>query len=274
MTTLPHLSAIRVSGADAGSFLHNQLSADVLTLVDGDSVFACYCEPKGRVLALMLVFRGDQDYFVIMSRVLVESVVNRLKIFVLREDVNIEILSEYRVTGICDSEKIKRANGTFVGIPVPGSDTWLCVDEHKPGTVGSSAGLEQWRRNELGSGIVRLQTETSGQFMPQMLGFDRIGAVNFRKGCYTGQEIVARTHYLGKVKRHPRLLYSSGNINVSLMKKIGLENDGKTYRAIVADSTEQIDGETCLMVVARMDPDLTVERIEYEGHWYPVALSG
>ena len=67
MVTLPYLSALRFSGTDAGDFLHNQLSADVLALASGESTFACYCEPRGRVLALMLVYRLDEDYFVIIK---------------------------------------------------------------------------------------------------------------------------------------------------------------------------------------------------------------
>ena len=80
MVNLTHLSAIRFYGSDAGDFLHNQLSADVLGLANGDSVFACYCEPKGRVLALMLVYRAEDDFIIIMSSTLVKTITDRLKI--------------------------------------------------------------------------------------------------------------------------------------------------------------------------------------------------
>ena len=93
MIALPYLSAIRFSDADAGDFLHNQVSSDVLALSDRESVFACYCEPKGRVLALLLISRVDEDYFVIMSSDLTQSVVDRLRIYV------IAIKGEHRSTG-------------------------------------------------------------------------------------------------------------------------------------------------------------------------------
>ena len=87
MITLDYLAPIHFSGADAGNFLHNQLSADVLALGDGESVFACYCEPKGRVLALMLVCRIDEGYRVIMSRALATAVIKRLRMYVMRSEV-------------------------------------------------------------------------------------------------------------------------------------------------------------------------------------------
>ena len=84
MPALGYLSAIRFSDADAGDFLQNQLSADVLALAIGESTFACYCEPKGRVLALMLVCRLEDAFLVILSGELAQSVADRMKIYVMR----------------------------------------------------------------------------------------------------------------------------------------------------------------------------------------------
>ena len=100
MVKLTYLSVIRFSGVDAGSFLHSQVSADVLALTSGDSSFACYCEPKGRVLSLMLIYREDDDFFIILSSSLASAVNDRLKIYVMRSKVNIEILSHYSVSGL------------------------------------------------------------------------------------------------------------------------------------------------------------------------------
>jgi hypothetical protein len=89
--------------------------------------------------------------------------------------------------------------------------------------------------------------------------------VNFRKGCYPGQEIVARTHYLGKVKRHPRLLRIVTDICPQPLEKIRILSDDKDYEAIIVDCGRDEDDRTCLFVVTRMDPELTTEQIEYQG---------
>ena len=100
MVALTYLSIVRFSGTDAGDFLHKQISGDVLGLENGDSVFACYCEPRGRVLALMLVCRSGETYYVVMSRSLVQTIASRLKMYVMRSKVNIEVLDEYALAGL------------------------------------------------------------------------------------------------------------------------------------------------------------------------------
>ena len=127
MLKLTHLSAILFSGADAGSFLHSQLSADVLGLADGDSTFACYCEPKGRVLALMLVQKINEDYYVIMSGSLVIAVTGRLAIYRMRSKVVIEVLDSYTISGIWDNKASEPVLSNAHVITIPGSTQWLVV---------------------------------------------------------------------------------------------------------------------------------------------------
>ena len=206
MLKLTHLSAILFCGTDAGIFLHNQLSADVLGLSNGDSTFACYCEPKGRVLALMLVQKIDEDYYVIMSNTLATAVTQRLAIYRMRSKVVIEVLDGYTISGTRADKAEEPALSNAHAVRIPGSMQWLVVAPRDITTDTTVALQDEWRASELSLGITWLNPETSGEFLPQMLGFEALGAVNYRKGCYPGQEIVARTHYLGKVKRHPRLL--------------------------------------------------------------------
>ena len=264
MITLPYLSAIQFSGADAGHFLHNQLSADVLGLEKGDSIFACYCEPKGRVLALFLVYRTDNDYCVIMSRSLSAAVTQRLKMYVMRSKVDIEILDESFVSGFDVNEKPELALSSPDTIPIPDSDKWLVVTSRDLSAAANSSPQDSWKVADLKRGICWLNPESSGQFLPQMLGFDKLGAVNFRKGCYPGQEIVARTHYLGKVKRHPRLLCTPGKVSPDTLDKIQIIGDDNAHKAIIADYAQTENDSTCLFVITRMDPELVAEKIEYK----------
>lgn len=270
MVTLDYLSAVRFSGADAGQFLHNQLSADVLALYASESTFACYCEPKGRVLALMLVYRNDNDYYVIMSSSLAQAVTDRLRIYVMRSKVSIELLNECTVSGLKENEALELAPTSISTIPLPDSSRRLAVRSHEIALATDSSARTAWKLSELRKGISWLSTETSGQFLPQMLGFDQLGAVNFRKGCYPGQEIVARTHYLGKLKRHPRVLCTEAEIRPAPLEKIQINSSAQSHEAVVVDCEYKETKESCLLVVTRMDTDLTAQGIEYQGTTIPL----
>jgi len=263
MIALSYLSAIRFSELDAGNFLHNQLSADVLGLSDGESTFACYCEPKGRVLALMLVCRVEQDYFVLMSRLLAPIVIQRLKIYVMRSKVKIEEMSELSVLVPEQNDTRQLLQDKPVVIPIPASNQSFSLSTESTSAYTNEPLQNAWKQSELRMGVTWLCPETSGQFLPQMLGFDQLGAVNFRKGCYPGQEIVARTHYLGKVKRHPRLLETREEICPVLMEQVRVLGDGQSHQAIIVDTGHGEDGSVSLMVVTRMQPELKADSIEY-----------
>ena len=270
MLALSYLVIIRFSDPDAGDFLHGQVSGDVLGLASGDSTFACYCEPKGRVLALMLICRVDDCYYVIMSKALVQTVIDRLKIYVMRSKVSIETLDEFSVSGWQASELPQAPPSPIPAVALPGTAQWLVTASHDVASTTVATPQGDWKTAELQQGIVWLCPETSGQFLPQMLGFDQLGAVNFHKGCYPGQEIVARTHYLGKVKRHPRVLNVGATISPQALDTIQISGGDETYKAVVVDSGHGKDGDTTLFVVTRMDPHLIAEQIEYQDQSVPV----
>jgi folate-binding protein YgfZ len=264
MIALPYLSVIRFSGADAGEFLHNQLSADVLGLSGGESTWACYCEPKGRVLALLLVARVDDAYDVIVAASLARAVTDRMKIYVMRSKVEIEIRDDVAVVGSKDEGESGLATGATTAIALPRSGARLLLVAATNAPTGAAELVETWKQAELQQGICWLDTETSGQFLPQMLGFDALGAVNFKKGCYPGQEIVARTHYLGKVKRHPRLLSIIKPPSLKAMDKIRLAAADATDDAVLVDFAGNDTLGWCLLVVSRLDPGQEVGQIGFE----------
>jgi folate-binding protein YgfZ len=265
MVKLTHLSVIRFSGADAGDFLHNQLSSDVLGLASSDSVFACYCEPKGRVLALMLVYKAKEDFFIIMSNSLVTEISNRLKIYRMRSKVSIDILEEYTVSGMRSDNAPEAGLSETQAVRLPGSALWLVLESDNMNADTDTTSQREWKISELNLGVTWLQPETSGQFLPQMLGFEQLGAINYKKGCYPGQEIVARTHYLGKVKRHPRLINCKLKTVPKLMEKISIHGEDQAHDAIVVDSGPGMEGDVCLLTITRMNPELTATKIEFEG---------
>lgn len=263
MIELTHLAAIRFSDADAGNFLHSQLSADVLSLDNGSSTFACYCEPKGRVLALMLVQRVDDAYLVIMSSTLATSVIERLKIYRMRSKVNIENLEGHAVFGFLERDALERELNDVTMVQIPNCEEKILVTPQESSNASGFGSQKDWKFSELSRGISWLNQETSGEFLPQMLGFEELGAVNYKKGCYPGQEIVARTHYLGKVKRHPRILRCKLEHRPKPMDKIRISDGEQAYDAVVADCETGTNGCMCLLAITRMEPGLEAVKIEY-----------
>jgi folate-binding protein YgfZ len=270
MLVLSYLSAIRFSDADAGEFLHNQLSADITGLANGQSTFACYCEPKGRVLALMLVCRINDEFYVILSAPLAQAVIDRIRIYVMRSKVTIEMLDASTVCGMMAEEAPELASPSIQAIPIPNSQKWLVLTEHDLTPARNHELETSWKTSELGDGVTWLDTETSGQFLPQMLGFEGLGAVNYRKGCYPGQEIVARTHYLGKVKRRARVLCLTSGIGPAPLEKVSIISSEQAYEAVVVDHASSEAEGTCLFVVSRMDPDLGADKLEYQDQQFPL----
>jgi folate-binding protein YgfZ len=158
------------------------------------------------------------------------------------------------------------ATQDMLAVPLPSGDKWLAVATDATAPDFSQDRADTWKAEELKAGISWLNTESSGQFLPQMLGFDDLGAVNFRKGCYPGQEIVARTHYLGKVKRHPRILITDMAECPDPLEKIHISGiDQHKYEAVVADCVIDGDSGNLIFVVTRMDPELKAVAIEHKG---------
>ncbi len=204
MIHLRYLSATRFSGPDAASFLQAQLSADIAALEDGQSTFAAYCLPQGKVFGLLLIGRHNDDYTVVGSAQLLPSMVQRLRIYIFRSKVEIEPLLELQVCGVPPSHPDDPASPVLASGSVPLRYAIVSEGAH------SDEASDGWRNSELSHGVAWLDANTTEKFIPQMLGYDQIGAVSFSKGCYPGQEIVARTHYLGKVKRKPVVVTITG----------------------------------------------------------------
>jgi len=202
--TLPHLAAARVSGVDAGAFLQAQLSADVAALADGGATFACYCSPRGQVFGLLLVCRLGDEFRLVADRGLLAGMIQRLSLFVLRSRVTLEVLDGLLVQGCPVGAGNQGSDGAF---QPGGLGLAYRLTEKTPGLAEDRG---RWKEQELRRNVVWLDPATSERFIPQMLGLEGIGAVSFSKGCYPGQEVIARARYLGKVKRKPLLLELHG----------------------------------------------------------------
>ncbi len=264
MTLLPYLTIHRVSGADAGSFLHAQLAADTSALVDGQSCFAAYCSPRGQVIALLLVCRQDPAWFIVTEASLASQVATRLRMFVLRAKANIEALHEMQVAGLYAHEVDTAQAAVFT----PG-ELSLRYALISSGTADGAA-LMRWRREEIVRGISWLQSATSERFLPQMLGLDAMGAVSFSKGCYPGQEIIARARYLGKLKRRPVLLELDGSPTLKPGESCVLISAGERIEGVVVDTACAVEeNTTTVRVVAPLEADRPLNSLECNADRWP-----
>lgn len=246
---MSYLAVARFSGDDAGDFLQSQLSADILALDQGESSLACYCTPKGQVLGLLLVGRRQDSYLLAANAVLLPGILRRLRMYVMRSKVLIEEADD-----LC----VKGRPGPLYDFAENGDSTGNTPD---------------WRAEELKNGVTWLNEGSSEKFIPQMLGFDQIGAVSFQKGCYPGQEIVARARYLGKVKRKPLLVEISGKPGVEPGEKVQVRRGDTWSNAVVVDLAPSDDGNLVIFTVASAEPELPVEELSYGQQTYLCATT-
>lgn len=206
---LENHGVIAVTGQDRLSFLNGQFTQDMSQFEHGGSGFSAYCNPKGRVIALFYVLSDGVKVYLIVEKSLKDKVLQRLRMFVLRADVKLEDVSESMgVLGIVTTEP---ARSKYV-IPVPASAQRGILVYEKQETVSSvlnAAGHsrweqmspDQWNLQDIVEGQPIVNQNTSEQFVAQALNLDALNAISFTKGCYVGQEIVARMHYLGKKRQ-------------------------------------------------------------------------
>jgi folate-binding protein YgfZ len=233
MADLSHLGLLQVGGDDAVAFLQGQLTNDVKLLDGTNSQYAGYCTAKGRLLAIFLAFAHHDHFHLQLNGALKEQVAKRLKMYVLRSKVNIADVSDDIIRiGIAGANTPDLLQQLFGNIPqqshqlvnletaniirLPGVTPRfeiLASPEHAPAIWRElqqhcmAVGTACWNWLEIQAGIPDITPSTQEAFVPQMVNLDALGGISFKKGCYTGQEIVARTHYLGKVKRHTYLAH-------------------------------------------------------------------
>jgi len=197
-------------GGDAAKFLQGQLSADVEKLAIGATTLAGLHNPQGRVIAILALLRTAADELLaVLPRELMGIVEPRLRKYILRAKVRIENLSD----GILIAGSVTRPPADPLIPSLPWTDRWLSLipaDRH-PLLDDQPESLANWQLSDIAQGLPQVYAATSEAFVAQMLNLDLLGAIAFDKGCYTGQEVIARAHYRGRVKRRlQRWLNGSG----------------------------------------------------------------
>jgi folate-binding protein YgfZ len=208
---LPFLAVLRFQGPDAATFLQGQVTHDTRLLAGGRTLLAAVNNPQGRVVALLRLNGHPRGVDALLPADLAEAVVARLKKFVLRARVDVRVAADLHAVAVqphappLTDEATGSAPARFdygAGrkvLAVPTNDLDAVLGQS---TCRSAADIEaRWWSQDVAAGLPQVFAASSEAFVPQMLNLDLLDAISFSKGCYTGQEIVARTQNLGRIKR-------------------------------------------------------------------------
>jgi tRNA-modifying protein YgfZ len=209
---LAHLGALRVAGPDASPFLQGQLSAEMTALGPTHALLAACNSAQGRVQAVTWLIERDDGVALILPESMMESVAARLRKYVLRAKVKVESGAGRLLAGVVDAAAladidelsparahVQQAGVSFVRLPGH-AQILLLANAPSWSELNPSSDLA-WRLEGVRAGLPQVYPETHEAFVAQMLNLDLLDAISFTKGCYTGQEIIARTHYRGAIKR-------------------------------------------------------------------------
>jgi len=226
---------VEFRGEDAQAFLHSQLTCDVAALGLGRSTYGAYCTPKGRVLASFLLWRSEQGFFMQLPSALREPIQKQIAKYILRAKVKAADASgDWTIIGVAGKDAftlVQRAAGQVppnvhgvvfspdaMIIRLPGERYEIVAAREKAPAIfpSLSSGAEKsdpesWEWLDIRAGIPTILPAIQEEFVPQMVNLDLIGGVSFEKGCYPGQEIVARMHYRGTLKSRMYLANIPGN---------------------------------------------------------------
>jgi folate-binding protein YgfZ len=274
ISPLSAFSLIRVNGDDALVFLQGQLSSDVRELDGTNAQYSGYSTAKGRLMASFLLWKQGDDYYLLLSSDIAEAMVKRLSMFIMRSKVKMALSQDLVLLGAngaqaeawlagalptlpADSLHVTAAEDGSMAVRLPGGALLLALAAaeslaarlgHAPEQL-LAVGPEAWSLLDMNAGIAWVSGSTQEMFVAQMLNMDVIGAVSFTKGCYPGQEIIARTRYLGKVKRRmTRVLLPCAAHNGDLLYSPAVA--GQSIGALV-NVARNADGDYQALAVAQ-----------------------
>jgi tRNA-modifying protein YgfZ len=266
---LSQFDVLEIGGKDAGDFLHGQLSSDVESLGVNEMQLSSWCNIKGRVVASFLLYRQTQGFLVLIEKEMTEYFSKRLQMFIMRADVYLKNLSEEKIRiGIrgealhAHLEQYAETNSlheSLITVPLidERSRSIVLVDiKHAPALWESlsrdalALGCEYWSLFDIQAGLAWIGKTGTEEFLPQSLNLDLIGALSFDKGCYPGQEIIARMHFRGKLKQRLyigsasletppaasiKLFAENVNQHVGLLVNSGMQSSGLCLMLLVLD---------------------------------------
>lgn len=277
ITRLSQFALISASGADATRFLHSQLTNDIQSLANNHACLAGYCTPKGRLLATSIAWKIDDSVTLEVPAELQENLQKRLQMYVMRSKVKLESNAGIDcILGIFGENAAMKLAEWFPSLPLSPYELvnnnfgvllrladvgdvkryqWIAPLGLMDTVYSSLSKLipvlpeSAWALSDIHGGIPQVQISTQEKFVPQMINYELIGGVNFKKGCYPGQEIVARSHYLGKQKRRMVLASINSNSVQSGMDVFSGTDSSEPCGMIVNAAPNAHGGSDCLIEI-------------------------
>ena len=269
----PETICLKISGDDAGKFLQGQFSNDINLLEKDLSQYSSYSTNQGKVIAILRILKDNGSYLILINKEISDYFVQKLSMYILMSKVTIEIANEYHIIGICGQMSIELLKSYDIenssGMKEDGNYQILNNDSkcffsstlvYKDGAKEMGKIKELLAKEELEfnvnkvsdyyNRILRVTMKTKEQYIPQVLNLEKLNGINYKKGCYTGQEIVARTHYLGKIKKQIFLIRHNSKL-INIANKIHDENN-EILGEVISDN-QIVQEKTICLVVLRLD---------------------
>ena len=273
--------ALEVSGEDAATFLQGQLTNDIHQVTNQHAIYSGFCNPKGRLIGFFIIIKFNESYLLILPRSILENIHKKLSMYILRSKVKLTMQDEaIQIYGLLDKNKnsnnealpknhldvlnsnechIIKLQGVGRFMLVGLKDACQALIHENPDFIEDQE-INLWKQEEILSGCPNIYPATQEAFIPQSLNLDLMDAINFKKGCYTGQEIVARTHYLGKPKRRMFIAKAQAELHSSIGDSIDFNSQAIGH---IVDLVIH-EGKTDLLIELLLDH--TDKGLTIDGH--------
>ena len=269
----PETVCVRISGDDAGKFLQGQFSNDINLLEKDISQYSSYSTNQGKVIAILRILKNENSYLILINKEISDYFIQKLSMYILMSKVSIEIANEYHIIGICGQMSteflklynIENSSGAkedgnyqllnndskyFSSSTLVYKDKAKEIDKVKELLAKEELGFNVNKVSDYCNRILRVTMETKEQYIPQVLNLEKLNGINYKKGCYTGQEMVARTHYLGKIKKQIFLMSHNSKL-INIADKIHDENN-EILGEVISDN-QTVQEKTICLAVVRLD---------------------
>jgi folate-binding protein YgfZ len=297
LTSLAHDALLKVSGEDALSFLNGQFTNDIKRVTEDQACYSAYCDPKGQVLAMLLIFKVADNYYLSFDGSLKDIIQKRLQMFIMRSKVTLTDVSQDWIKigyagQFADLEiqrrldvKLKKVlntaqakdegfpNLTLVKVPGPYHSYEIFAPVTTAQTAwdalkrnGEATNYLDWRLLKILAGIPSVNAQTSGQFIAQFLNLDKLDQINFKKGCYPGQEIIARLHYRSQPSKRMFRLKLAQSVDLQPGTELNLmdDNDKKHKFEVVAATADIFSGTQVLAVATVKSLEAAIGQLQSE----------
>ena len=240
---IQNMQLIHVSGPDSMTFLQGQLTCDLTQLQPGQSQLGAYCDRKGRMIANFHVSRLQDDYFICLPSSMAEMTLSTLNRYKLFAKTQLTLTPAYRLFGVSGYPELHLPTTAHrIAFASPCQHQLIAIDQDNADAYWQELlashpilTTNQWERHLIACGFAYIQPNTSQKFLPQMLNWDELGGVCYSKGCYIGQEIVARAHYRGQVKKRAEILLLPQDLQPELGAPLPAPNKGTVVAFTQAD---------------------------------------